>query len=364
METQYFRDYSPALDRDMELKVYGHAGRPVLFIPCQDGRFFDFENYKMTDYWYPWIEAGEVMVFSIDTIDQETWSNKGGDPRWRIERYEQWINYICDEVVPFMRAYVNMKNGWDGYPGVLVFGCSLGATHAANLYFRRPDLFDRLLALSGIYSADFGFDGYMDELVYNNSPVHFLRNMPEDHPYIELYNKKRAVVCVGQGPWEIPDTTRELAYIFSQKGINVWVDFWGYDCKHDWDWWYKQVEYFLPYLLENDPEPEEYFEEPYFEEEYYEEQPWEEELAEQVEKPIHVEPVETAPVEVKVDPVVIEPQLEVESVGDFLAELAKDVEEKPKKKATTKKTTTKKETTKKETKKTTTKKTTKKKEEK
>ena len=49
MQTQYFKDYSPALGRDMECKVYGHAGRPVLFIPCQDGRFFDFENFKMTD---------------------------------------------------------------------------------------------------------------------------------------------------------------------------------------------------------------------------------------------------------------------------------------------------------------------------
>ena len=47
METQYFKAYSPALGRDMECKVYGHAGRPVLFIPCQDGRFFDFENYKI-----------------------------------------------------------------------------------------------------------------------------------------------------------------------------------------------------------------------------------------------------------------------------------------------------------------------------
>ncbi len=317
METQYFRDYSPALDRDMELKVYGHAGRPVLFIPCQDGRFFDFENYKMTDYWGPWIEAGEVMVFSIDTIDQETWSDKYGDPRWKITRYEQWITYICNEVVPFIRDYVNMKNGWDGFPGVMAFGCSLGATHAANLYFRRPDLFDRLLALSGIYSADFGFHGYMDEMVYNNSPVHFLRNMPEDHPYIELYNKKRAVICVGQGPWEIPDTTRELAHIFSEKGINVWVDFWGYDCKHDWDWWYKQVQYFLPYLLENDPEPEEYYEEPYFEEEYYEEQPWEEEL-------------------------------HMEESQDILEELAKDIEKtETTKKTTTKKTSKKKETTKK-----------------
>ena len=52
----------------------------------------------------------------------------------------------------------------------MVFGCSLGATHAANLFFRRPDLFDRVLALSGIYDASYGFDGYMDEGVYLNSP--------------------------------------------------------------------------------------------------------------------------------------------------------------------------------------------------
>ena len=55
METQYFKNYSPTLGRDMECKVYGHAGRPVLFIPCQDGRFFDFENFHMTDVWAPWI---------------------------------------------------------------------------------------------------------------------------------------------------------------------------------------------------------------------------------------------------------------------------------------------------------------------
>ena len=29
METQYFKDYSPALGREMECKVYGHAGRPM-----------------------------------------------------------------------------------------------------------------------------------------------------------------------------------------------------------------------------------------------------------------------------------------------------------------------------------------------
>lgn len=56
METQYFKDYSPALGREMECKVYGHAGRPVLFIPCQDGRFFDFENFKMK-----WVKMAHLI---------------------------------------------------------------------------------------------------------------------------------------------------------------------------------------------------------------------------------------------------------------------------------------------------------------
>ena len=250
METQYFKQFSPALNRDMECKIYGHAGRPVLFIPCQDGRYFDFENFKMTDVWGPWIESGQVMVCAIDTIDLETWSNRDGDGRWKAERHEAWIRYITDEVVPFFRSYANEKNGWNGNTGILTFGCSLGATHAANLYLRRPDLFDGTLALSGIYTAEFGFGSYMDDLVYQNSPVHYMRNLPTDHPYIDIFNQQKAVICVGQGDWEIPDTTRELKAIFAEKGINIWVDLWGYDVKHDWDWWYKQVVYFLPYLLE------------------------------------------------------------------------------------------------------------------
>ena len=118
-----------------------------------------------------------------------------------------------------------------------------------NLYFRFPDLFDSLLALSGIYTADYGFDGYMDELVYRNSPVDYLAGMPTDHPYVERYRRNRGVICVGQGAWEQPETTRRLAQLNAEKGLGLWVDFWGYDVNHDWPWWHKQVSYFVPYLL-------------------------------------------------------------------------------------------------------------------
>ena len=150
METQYFKEYSPALDRDMELKVWGHAGRPVLFIPCQNGRFFDFENMGMAEVWRPWIDAGQVMVFAIDTIDQETWSDTWGDAGHRSWMHERWMSFIFDEIAPFIQDMARKRNGWDGNPGIIAFGCSLGATHAVNLFFRRPDLFDGPLALSGI----------------------------------------------------------------------------------------------------------------------------------------------------------------------------------------------------------------------
>ena len=67
MEMNYVKQYSPALGRDMECKIYGHGGRPVLYIPCQDGRFFDFENFHMHETWAPWIDRGDVIVFAIDT---------------------------------------------------------------------------------------------------------------------------------------------------------------------------------------------------------------------------------------------------------------------------------------------------------
>ena len=251
MEMQYGKVYSQALGREMEYKIYGHAGKPVLFVPCQDGRFFDFENYRMTEVWGPWLESGQVMVMAIDTIDLETWSDQSRDPCWRIRRHEDWMRYITQEAAPCIQRMAQERNGWEVTPGVTAFGCSLGATHAANLFFRFPDQFTGLLALSGIYSGAYGFGDYMDELVYTNSPVDYLANMPSHHPYVEKYNRNKGIICAGQGPWEVPETTCRLRDIFAEKGINVWVDFWGFDVEHDWPWWYKQVAYFLPKLLEN-----------------------------------------------------------------------------------------------------------------
>ena len=76
MEVRYYKGYSYNLNREMEFKVYGHRGKPVLFIPCQAGRFYDFENFHMDDVFRPYIDAGEIMVFSIVT-QKKTIENDG-----------------------------------------------------------------------------------------------------------------------------------------------------------------------------------------------------------------------------------------------------------------------------------------------
>jgi len=251
LETQYIKTYSPALGREMECKLYGHGGVPVLFIPCQDGRFFDFENFNMSETWAPWIESGQVMVLAIDTLDKETWSDTFAPAYDRVRRHESWINYIVAEVVPMLRDISRERNGGES-PRVLTFGCSLGATHAATLFLRFPDLFGGCLALSGIYNAEYGFGNYMDEVVYLNSPVHFMENLPAEHPYIDKYNHSRGIICTGTGAWEQPETALRLRELFEQKGIDIWVDVWGPDVNHDWPWWHKMVPYFLPKLLEKE----------------------------------------------------------------------------------------------------------------
>ena len=249
MEIRYYKHYSGHLNRDMEFKVYGHGGMPVLFIPCQSGHFYDFENFKMVDYWAKWIEEGRCTVYSADCIDDEAWAAQGADNRWRIENHERWYNYIVEELVPYIRHLSGERNGYD--QRILTFGCSMGAMHAANLFFRRPDLFEGTFAISGLYESSMFFGDYMDDLVYQNSPVNYLGDMPWDHYYMDLYRQRKILILCGQGDWEGPllESTRKLDTVCAQKGIPARFEYWGLDVAHDWPWWFKMVEHYVPQLL-------------------------------------------------------------------------------------------------------------------
>ena len=243
MQREHITQYSPALGRDMNIMVYGHAGLPFLSFPTQNSMCTNYEDFGMIDQLADFIDSGSIQLFVVDTVDAESWSARGGDNEWRAARQEQYFHYIVDEVVPFMRSR-NPRT-----PAVT--GFSMGADHAVITFLRRPDLFCGVIALSGVYDADYFFDGWMNPTLYESSPERFLPNLPADHPYIRLYNDRTMILCCGQGAWEEDGvrTLRFLESVFREKGIQAWCDFWGYDVNHDWPWWFKQMRYFLPFML-------------------------------------------------------------------------------------------------------------------
>jgi esterase/lipase superfamily enzyme len=121
----------------MELKLYGHYGQPVLVFPAQNGRWYDWEGHTgMAQALAPMIEAGRVKFFCVDGIDWQSWTNQSIPPAERARRHNDYDAYIMGEVVPFVQ-----KN--TGLPTLWVTGCSMGALHAANFFFKYPEVFPR-----------------------------------------------------------------------------------------------------------------------------------------------------------------------------------------------------------------------------
>ena len=75
MQTEYHRWFSPSLGHDMELKVYGYFGTPMLVFPAQSGSFHEFEDLGMIHKLEPFIESGRIKLFTVNSLDGQTWAN-------------------------------------------------------------------------------------------------------------------------------------------------------------------------------------------------------------------------------------------------------------------------------------------------
>ena len=240
MNIEYHKWWSDHLNQDMEIKVYGHAGKPVLVFPTQSGRFYEYEDFGMVEVCRGFIDEGKIRLFTVDSIDSQSWANWTSHPADRARRHEDYDRYITKEVVAFIQQHTTWKGKY------LTTGCSMGAYHAPNFFFRHPDVFDAVIALSGILRLNLFIGDYMDEIVYFNTPLVYLRNLT-DETYLSQYRQSAIVVCSGQGAWEGPmlADARELKMILDAKKVPCWVDIWGYDVNHDWPWWKRMMPYIL-----------------------------------------------------------------------------------------------------------------------
>lgn len=223
--------YSPNLNKQMEIAMYGHYGFALLMFPSAGADYLEYERFHLIDSIRPMIEEGKMRVFSINSINNESWLNANLSGREKVIRHQQYNRYIEDEVVPYIR------NAMGGRTQTITCGVSLGAFHAANLLFRRPDLFDGVIGMSGIYDLKSYSGGYYDEEVYYNSPVDYLPNIPEGETLESLRSKQHIHFLSGEGPYEAPSASWAIADLLGMKGITNNVEIWGKEWSHDWPTW-------------------------------------------------------------------------------------------------------------------------------
>lgn len=224
MRRDHHRWYSPRLDRDMELLIFGHAGAKVLMFPTRDGRFWEYERLGLVASLADKVEAGLLQLYCIEGLAQESFYDRGRHPADRIRRHAALEDYILHEVLPLMAAL-------NAHDCTMVAGCSLGAFQAASLVLRHPHLFRKLVALSGRYDLTapvecFGdlFDGYYGDDVYFHTPAHFLPGLSCAERLAAL-RRLDIVLAIGR---EDPflDGNRHLGRLLDEKGVphrlHVW----------------------------------------------------------------------------------------------------------------------------------------------
>ena len=232
---------SPILGMHMPIVTYGFRGRPLLLFPTAAADFLENERFFLVKSIEPAIMAGRVRLFSIDSINKVSWMDKTLPVQEQARRQDLYARHIEEEVVPYIRAVC-------GDPGVRVAttGASFGGFHAANTLFRRPDLFDATIAMSGFY--DLGPDylrGYGDDNCYFNNPAWYLPGI--DGRFLDILRNACSInIVTGQGDYEAPDESRRLSSLLASKGIPHTLDIWGRDVSHDWPWWRKM----LPYTID------------------------------------------------------------------------------------------------------------------
>lgn len=241
MNREYHRWHSSRLGRDMELLVFGHAGRPVLFFPPRMGRFYDYENWGIIEAVANRINHGELQLFCVDSIDTESFYNGWAHPEGKITRHLQYEEYILCEVLPL----IHNKNPAD----IEAAGCSLGAFHAANIAFRHPHLFNKLVCMSGRFDLTRSvqyfrdlFDGYRNDNIYFNMPRQYITNM-QAGPQLDSIRRMEILIAIGEADPFMADNY-EFSELLGWKGMHHQFYTWrGY--AHNPRNWRKMVQFYL-----------------------------------------------------------------------------------------------------------------------
>ncbi|MEO6683799.1 MAG: alpha/beta hydrolase-fold protein [Ginsengibacter sp.] len=231
--------YSPSLEKDMPIVTYGDFGFALLLIPTAAADYLEYERFQLINSIAPYINAGKVKVFSINSMNAESWMNNEMLGEHKAIRHNQFNNYVFNEVIPFIKASTS-----DQTP-IITCGASFGALHSMNLFLKRPDIINGVIAMSGVYDLHEYSKGFTDDQVFFNSPMSYMPGLT-DNWYLDNIRKSDHIhILSGSGAFEDPDASKAFASVLYNKGIYYELDIWGEDMTHDWPTWRKMLPHYL-----------------------------------------------------------------------------------------------------------------------
>lgn len=231
--------FSPSLNKDMPIASYGDYGFALLLVPTAAADYLEYERFQLMDHLAPFINSGKVKVFSIDSINNESWLNNEMDAKHKSMRQQAWNSYVFNEVIPFI------KNSTSDETPIITCGASFGALHSMNLFLKRPDLINGVIAMSGVYDLSEYTKGYFDDDAYFNSPWHYMQNLA-DHDLLEQIRQSKHIhILSGSGNYEDPAASGRFAKVLYDKGIWYELDIWSEEWPHDWNTWRAMLPQYL-----------------------------------------------------------------------------------------------------------------------
>ncbi len=232
--------YSPAIGQDMPIVAYGHYGFALLLIPTAAADYLEYERFQMIDALAPLINSGKLRVYSINSMNKESWMNNEMLGEHKAIRHNQFNEYVFNEVIPFIRNSTSQD--------IMIYTCgaSFGALHAMNLFLKRPDIINGAISMSGVYNLTEYTKGFWDDQVFYNSPEHYIPGLTDPFYLDKIKSSHHIHIYTGSGDYEDPEAAKRFASILYQKGIWYELDVWGQDIKHDWPTWREM----LPYIID------------------------------------------------------------------------------------------------------------------
>ncbi len=233
---------SQELEMDTQIVRWGNFGIPLLLFPTAGGDAEEVERFYLIKLLAPFIHAGRLKVYSVDSINGKTWIQHPSIAH-RVWVQKQYDKFIANEVVELIRKDCESES-----IEIMTAGASIGAFNALVSICRNPALFSRAICMSGTYDIEKWLEGQWFDEFYHQSPIQFVPGLPEgDH--LERLRSRSILLATGEGENEDPNESWKVANALGQKGIPNRVDVWDTSWKHDWMTWREMLPKYVQEML-------------------------------------------------------------------------------------------------------------------